>query len=89
MYYDSKNQIIISKLPKNSIGSDGEWYIDFDSVNDIALLANHNYYTIRNDNPKPSDQYTEKVSQRIVILDYPYADVQRVWELSPEFIKDE
>lgn len=89
MYYDNKNQIIINKLPKNSIGPNGEWYINFDSENNIEILANHNYYTIRNDTSKPSDQYTEDVTKRIVTLDYPYADIKRIWVLNPEFINDQ
>lgn len=81
MYYDNKNQIIIKQLPKNSIGPDGNFYINFNTANDINLWADHNYYTIRNDNPQPSDNYEEDFSKRVVTLDKPYADVTRVWKL--------
>ena len=89
MYYDNKNQILTNKLPKNSIGPDGTWYINFDQANNIELWASHNYYTVRNDNDPPSDEYIENIDKRTVILDYPYADIIRVWELSPGFVKDE
>lgn len=84
MYYDYKNQIIINQLPKNSIGPDGKLYINFNQTNDIYLWADHGYFSIRNDsfpNPKPSDLYEEEISQRQVIINYPYADVTRVWKL--------
>lgn len=79
MYYDSKNNIIVSELPRNSIGPDGSLYIDFYLANDINLWANHNYYTIRQDTPCPSGDYFEDITKRIVDLDKPYADVTRVW----------
>ena len=81
MYYDSKNDIIIDQLPKNSIGPDGTFYINFNSANNIALWSDHNYYTIRNDDPQPSDHHEENPSKRVVTLDKPYADVTRVWKL--------
>lgn len=81
MYYDSKNNIIIDQLPKNSIGPDGQFYINFDSANNINLWADHNYFSIRNDSPpKPSDDFDEDISQRNVSIEYPYADVIRVWK---------
>lgn len=81
MYYDHKNQIIIQELPKNSIGPDGQLHINFDTTNNINLWANHNYYSIRNDNTKPSEDYEEDINKRIVILDKPYADISRTWKL--------
>lgn len=81
MFYDNKNNIIINTLPKNSIGPDGQFYIDFDAANNINLWADHGYFSIRNDSPsKPSDLFQEDVSKRTVSLDYPYADVTRVWK---------
>lgn len=88
MYYDNKNQIIINELPKNSIGPNGQLYINFNQTTDINLWADHGYFSIRNDNPpKPSNLYEEEVSKRQVTTSYPYADVTRVWKLvesSPE-----
>lgn len=82
MYYDNKNQIIINQLPKNSIGPNGQLYINFNQTNDINLWADHGYFSIRNDSPpKPSDLYEEEVSKRQVTTSYPYADVVRVWKL--------
>ena len=81
MYYDNKNQIIVNQLPKNSIGPDGQLYVNFNQTNDINLWADHGYFSIRNDGPpKPSDDFAENVSQRIVTVEYPYADVTRVWK---------
>jgi|NOAtaT_7_FD_contig_31_6293033_length_1524_multi_6_in_0_out_0_2 hypothetical protein len=81
MFYDRKNNIIISKLPKNSIGSDGQFYINFDSADNINLWADHGYFSIRTDSPaKPSDAYEEEILKRQVTIDYPYADVIRVWK---------
>jgi len=85
MYYDSKNQILINKLPKNSIGPDGSFYIDFDQVNDINILASHNYLTVRNDTPsKPSDYYIEDVKERVITIDSPYVDVIRTWKIETD-----
>lgn len=85
MYYDSKNSILINKLPKNSIGPDGSFYINFDQVDDINLLASHNYLTIRNDGPEiPSAEYVEDISKRNITIDYPYADIIRVWKLKTD-----
>ena len=82
MYYDNKNQIIVNQLPKNSIGPNGQLYVNFNQTNDINLWADHNYFSIRNDSPpKPSDLYEEEVSKRQVTISYPYADVIRAWKL--------
>lgn len=81
MFYDAKNKIIIDELPKNSIGPDGKLYIDFNLSNDINLWANHQYYTIRNDMESPGSDYLEDSSKRTIILDYPYADITRLWKL--------
>lgn len=81
MYYDSKNNILINELPKNSIGPNGNFYIDFDQVNDINLLASHNYLTVRSDSPsKPSDNHIEDEKERIINIDSPYVDVIRTWK---------
>jgi hypothetical protein len=80
MFYDNKNQIIISELPKNSIGPDGNFYFDFDTANDINLWATHGYFTVRNDQPEqPCDKATEKTTDRVVSIDFPYVDITRVW----------
>lgn len=80
MYYDSKNNILINKLPKNSIGPNGQYYINFDAANNINLWADHGYYSIRNDSPaEPSETHEEDVSKRVITIDYPYADIIRVW----------
>jgi hypothetical protein len=79
MYYDNKNKIIVKSLPRNSIGPDGNFYFNFDSANDINLWADHNYYTIRQDNPRPGSDYIEDESKRIIALDKPYADINRTW----------
>lgn len=83
-YYDNKNKIITDQLPKNSIGPDGSIYIDFDKVQDVLILANHNYFFVRNDTPQqPSSLYVEDVNKRNIDIDYPYADITRVWVLNP------
>jgi hypothetical protein len=83
MYYDNKNKIIVESLPKNSIGPDGNFYINFDEVDDVNLLASHNYLTIRSDQPeKPSDKYVENIKKRTIIIDYPYVDIVRTWKLN-------
>jgi|LakMenEpi03Aug12_release.lakeMendotaPanAssembly.Ray.scaffolds.fasta_scaffold799774_2 hypothetical protein len=82
MYYDNKNKIIINKLPKNCIDSSGNFIIDFDQITNINILADNNYYTIRNDIPlQPSDLYIEEISKRIINIEYPYADIIRSWRL--------
>lgn len=80
MFYDNKNNILTNKLPKNSIGPDGQYYINFDTANNINLWADHGYFSVRNDSPeKPSDNHEEDINKRIIVLDYPYADVIRTW----------
>lgn len=79
MYYDDKNKILIDQLPKNSIGPNGQFVFNFDTLNDINLWANHNYYTVRHDNPSPGVDYVEDETQRTITLDKPYADISRVW----------
>lgn len=80
MYYDNKNNIIIDQLPKNSIGPDGQFYINFDSANNINLWADHGYFSVRNDSPpQPSESYEEDTHNRTITIDYPYADITRVW----------
>lgn len=80
MYYDNKNQIIVNQLPKNSIGPDGQLYVNFNQINDINLWAEHGYFSVRNDLPqKPSELHEEDVNKRIITIDYPYADITRVW----------
>lgn len=80
MFYDNKNSIIINKLPKNSIGPNGQYYINFDTANDINLWADHGYFSVRNDSPpEPSETHEEDVSKRVVVVDYPYADIIRTW----------
>lgn len=80
MFYDNKNGIIINKLPKNSIGPNGQFYINFDSANNISLWADHGYFSVRNDSPaEPSETHEEDVSKRVITIDYPYADITRTW----------
>lgn len=80
LYYDNKNGIIIDELPKNSIGPNGQFYINFDITNNINLWADHGYFSVRNDIPvKPFDCSIEDISKRIVTIDYPYADIMRTW----------
>lgn len=80
MFYDQKNNIIINKLPKNSIDPNGQFYINFDTANDINLWADHGYFSIRNDGPaEPLEVNEEDVSKRIIVIDYPYADIIRTW----------
>ncbi|NBX97507.1 hypothetical protein EBZ38_14020 [bacterium] len=79
MYYDNKNKKIVNKLPKNSIGPDGNFVFNFDTLNDINLYSDHEYYVIRNDNLSPGDDYVEQEDQRVVTLEKPYADIVRTW----------
>lgn len=80
MYYDSKNKIIINQLPKNSIGPDGKFYINFDLADNINLWADHGYFTVRNDSPtEPSELHEEDITKRIITIDYPYVDIIRTW----------
>jgi len=81
MYYDNKNKIIVNILPKNSIGPDGNFYFNFDNANNINLWADHEYYSIRNDNQSPGPDYYEDENKRVITLDKPYADISRVWIL--------
>lgn len=79
MYYNINEQLLLRKLPKNLLKSDGGLLINFDQQN-IDTLADYGFYTIRNDNSDPptSNSIEDKNAQQI-ILDKPYADIVRVW----------
>jgi hypothetical protein len=78
MYYNSNDNITVSRLPKNLIKTDGSIFINF-NLADMDTLSDYGYYTIRNDVAQPKPTSIEDVTQRTVILEKPYADINRVW----------
>ena len=49
MYYNINEEILLRKIPKNIIKSDGSLFINFDQAN-IDTLSDYGYYIVRNDN---------------------------------------
>jgi hypothetical protein len=79
MYYNNNDKILIRKLPKNLLKSDGSLLINFDQEN-VDTLSDYGFYTVRNDNKEsPTINSKEIVKNRIITLDKPYADITRTW----------
>jgi hypothetical protein len=82
MIYDSKNNVLLNNPPNKLVLDNGTLITG--PINDIDLLADAGYYTVRNDEPIQPENTFEDVSQRNVVLDKPYVDVFRVWvEITP------
>jgi hypothetical protein len=82
MIYDSKKNILLNNPPNSLVLDNG--VLITGPINDIDLLADAGYYTVRNDEPTQPENTFEDVSQRNVVLDKPYVDVTRVWvEIDP------
>lgn len=79
MYYNINEQLLLRKLPKNLLKSDGSLLINFDQQN-IDTLADYGFYTVRGDNSDPptANSIENKKAQQI-ILDKPYVDIIREW----------
>jgi hypothetical protein len=79
MYYNNNDKIIIKKLPKNFLKSDGTMLTNF-HLSNIDLLSDYGFFTIRNDNnTPPTSSSVENISQRQVMLNKPYCDITRIW----------
>jgi len=86
MYYNINEKILLRKIPKNIIKSDGSLFINFDQQ-DIDTLSDYGYYTVRNDNnTPPTSNSIEVTNKRTITLEKPYADIIREW-ISPEVIQ--
>jgi hypothetical protein len=82
MIYDTNKNTFLNEPPKSVVLSNG--VLVSGPINDIDLLADAGYYTVRNDEPNQPENTFEDVSQRNVVLDKPYVDVFRVWvEITP------
>jgi len=79
MYYNTKESIVVNKVPKNLIKEDGSIFVNF-HLSDINTLSDYGYYTIRNDNNQPpTNNSVEIPSEQQIILDKPYTDIIRKW----------
>lgn len=79
MFYNINEQILVNRLPKNLIKSDGSIFINF-YLKDENTLSDYGYYKVRNDNNTPPNlSYTEDVSKRTINIDKPYVDIVRTW----------
>jgi hypothetical protein len=82
MIYDINKNVFLNNAPNNIVLNNG--VLVTGPINDINLLAEAGYYTVRNDEPVQPENTFEDVSQRTVVLDKPYVDVTRVWvEITP------
>lgn len=79
MYYNTNENILVSRAPRNLIKPDGSIFIDFHQ-SDINILSDYGYYTVRNDNNSPPETNSiEDINKRNIVLDKPYADIERIW----------
>lgn len=79
MYYNNNDKILIRKLPKNLLKSDGSLFINFNQEN-VDTLSDYGFYTVRNDNSEPpTPNSTENKNKQQIILDKPYVDIIRFW----------
>jgi hypothetical protein len=79
MYYNNNDKILIEKLPKNLLKSDGSLLINFNQEN-VDTLSDYGFYTVRNDNKEPpTNNSIEIQSDKQIILDKPYVDILRKW----------
>lgn len=79
MYYNNNDKILIRKLPKNLLKSDGSLFINFNQEN-VDILSDYGFYTVRSDNSEPpTNNSIEIQSEKQIILDKPYVDILRKW----------
>lgn len=83
MYYNTTENLLLRRLPKNIIKPDGSLFIDF-NLADINTQSDYGFYTLRNDNnTPPSSNSIENINNRQIILDKPYFDIVREWKEIP------
>jgi hypothetical protein len=79
MYYNNNDKILIEKLPKNLLRSDGSLFINFNQE-DVDILSDYGFYSVRNDNKEPPTNNSIEIhSKKQIILDKPYVDIVRIW----------
>jgi hypothetical protein len=82
MLYNINNQTLLFTNPSSVVLKNGTLITG--PINDIEILANAGYYTVRNDGPVQPENTIEDVSFRTFTLDKPYVDITRVWvEITP------
>lgn len=87
MYYNTNENLLLRRLPKNLIRPDGILFIDF-NLADINTQSDYGFYTLRNDNNvPPSSNSIENISNRQIILDKPYFDIIREWKEMPNIVQ--
>ena len=86
MLYDNNKNILLNNTPNNITLNNG--VLVTGPINDIDLLSDAGYYTVRNDEPVQPENTIEDVSQRNITLDKPYVDISRVWIDSPIVIPE-
>lgn len=81
MYYDINNQQVIEVLPGSATNSSGVLVQGLSGF-DANTIADCGFLTVRSSTPQPENTI-EDISQRNVSVDYPYADITRVWVSTP------
>lgn len=77
MYYDINNKILINTLPNSITLSNGT--VITGPINDVIILADAGYLTVRSDAPEQPDNTTEDASQRVINIDGNVVDIIRTW----------
>lgn len=86
MYYNTKDQTLINNIPNSIVLSNGT--VITGPVNDISILANAGYLTVRSDTPEQPANTIEDISQRTINIDGNYVDIIRTWVDIPTIIPD-
>lgn len=86
MYYNIKQNILVSNLPEKLRLNNGTLIIG--DITDPNILANAGYLTIRSDTPEQPANTIEDTSQRIINVDGNYVDIIRTWVDIPTIIPD-
>lgn len=77
MYYNQNNNTITNSLPNVIKLSNGT--IISGPIDDLAILADAGYLTVRSDTPDQPENTVEDVSQRVVNIDGNFVDIIRTW----------
>lgn len=77
MYYDTNNQILINTLPNSITLSNGT--VITGPIDNVEILTNAGYLTVRSDTPEQPENTTEDVSKRVVNIDGNVVDIIRTW----------
>lgn len=84
MYYNIKNNSIVSHLPEKLQLGNGTLITG--TTTDPSVLANAGYLTVRSDTPNQPENTIENIDQRVINIDGNFVDIIRSWSAKPTII---